>query len=207
MIPVKKQPEPDDFEDKIAKKGRKFLAQNPHPNSWKNRSYWTEALPSLWIAYKSVCAYCCHWIPLEQGSASVDHFIPKSVLPGKAYDWDNYRLAALKMNAKKGDFTDVVDPFELTEGTFWLLFPSMQVKPNPELPENQKKRIWDTIRRLDLNDDEVLVRSRLGWVLNYCDGRINFEFLKENAPFIAFEIERQNLHEKLPFMFKRRNIR
>ena len=165
MIPVKKQPEPADFEDKVAKKGHNFLAQNPRPNSWKNRSYWTEALPDLWNVYNSVCAYCCHWIPLEQGSASVDHFIPKSISPEKAYDWDNYRLAALKMNAKKGDFADVVDPFELTEGAFWLLFPSMQVKPNPGLSENQKKRIWDTIKRLDLNDDEVLVNARLKWVL------------------------------------------
>lgn len=206
MIPVKKQPEPADFEDKVAKKGRKFLSQNPRPNNWKNRSYWTEVLPDLWNAYHSVCAYCCHWIPPEQSSASVDHFIPKSISPERAYDWDNYRLAALKMNAKKGDFTDVIDPFELTEATFWLLFPSMQVKPNPQLSENQKMRIWDTIRRLDLNDDEVLVNARLRWVLNYCDKHIDFEFLRENAPFIAFEIERQNLHDKLAIIFRRRNI-
>lgn len=204
MIPVEKQPEPADFEDKVAKKGHKFLEQNPHPTSWKNRSYWTEALPELRAAYRGICAYCCHYIPGEQ-NASVDHFIPKSIAPHLAYEWDNYRLATLKMNARKGDSTDVLDPFELAEGTFILLFPAMQVKPKPELSNGIKVQAIKTIERLGLNKDDI-VNSRLKWVLNYCDGRFDFEYLKENTPFIASEIERQNLQDKLSIMFRKRNI-
>jgi uncharacterized protein (TIGR02646 family) len=205
LIPVKKQPEPTDFEDKVVRKGRIFLNQNPRPNSWKNRTYWTEILPELRNAYRGICAYCCHYIPGEQ-NATVDHFIPKSIAPHKAYEWDNYRLATSKMNSKKGSFTDVVDPFEITEGAFWLLFPTMMIKPNPDLPKDQKDQVWNTINRLRLNDDRLLVQSRLEWVLDYCDEWITFQYLKEHVPFIAYEIERQNLHDKLPVMFRRRNI-
>src|SRR5690606_6278055 len=140
-----------------------------------------EILPDIWCAYNSVCAYSCQWIPLEQGSASVDHFVPKSVDPFRAYEWDNYRLAASKMNAKKGDATDVVDPFELSPMSFHLLFPSMLIKPNPALSEERQRELWATIERLDLNDDEPLIRSRLQWVLDYSDGEISFPYLKRKA--------------------------
>lgn len=205
LIPIERQPPPEKFEIEVAEKGREFLTKNPRPKTWKNRSYWTKVLPDLWNAYQSVCAYSCHWIPLE-GGATVDHFIPKDIAPEKAYDWDNYRLAMWKMNARKGRHTDIVDPFELTEATFTLSFPSMLVKPNPDLSEDRKRQVWDTIKRLDLNDDQILVNARLWWVLNYCDKHIDFQFLEKNAPFIAFEIERQNLYDKLPVMFRRRHI-
>ena len=205
MIPVSKQPEPADFQNRVAIKGRKFLSQNPHPINWKNRSYWTEILPDLRDAYRGICAYCCHYIPGEQ-NASVDHFVPKSISPDKAYEWENYRLATLKMNSKKGDFTDVVDPFDISEGTFQLVFPTMMIKPNPNLVEDEKTQVWKAINRLDLNDDRVLVHSRLKWVLDYCDGCITFQYLREHVPFIAFEIERQNLHSRLSVMFRKRNI-
>lgn len=206
MIPIVQQPEPLDFQIRVADKGRKFLKKTPHPKIWKNKSYWTEILPDLWDLYGAVCAYCCHWIPLEQGSASVDHFIPKSIAPDKAYDWSNYRLVASKMNAKKGDATDVIDPFGITKDTFILVFPAMLVKPNPELPALLQKAVWDTIKRLDLNDDDILVKARLRWVLDYCDGHISFPHLEDKAPFIASEIKRQDLFEKLPYMFGKRRV-
>jgi uncharacterized protein (TIGR02646 family) len=204
VIPVLEQPEPLDFEDKVAKKGRRFLTRNPNPHNWKGKSYWTDALQDLWHAYNGVCAYCCHWIPPEQGAATVDHFAPKSLFPHKAYEWRNYRLAASNMNAKKGQFTDVMDPFLLTPDTFLLVFPGMLVKPNPILPAHEKKQAEQTVRRLALNDNEILVRQRLNWVLAYCDGKFNFEFLKEKAPFIAYEVERQGILEQLPLIFRRR---
>lgn len=206
MIRVNVQPQPSDFADKVERKGQSFLAKNPHPKSWKNRSYWTNALPDLRRAYSSVCSYCCHWIPAEQGSASVDHFIPKSVDPSKAYDWYNYRLAASKMNAKKGDYQDVLDPFELKPDMFILLFPALLVKPHPGLTLEEKQQVWATIKRLQLNKDEVLINSRLQWILEFCDGHIDFEHLQRRAPFIAYEIERQNLASSLTRMFSRRNV-
>ncbi|MEO1256193.1 MAG: hypothetical protein AAFY41_15090, partial [Bacteroidota bacterium] len=203
MIPVSKQLAPADFDARVAKKGKRFLSKNPNPKKWKNHNYWTAVLPDLWSVYSSVCAYCCHWIPLEQGSATVDHFLPKSVYPDLAYEWDNYRLASSKLNAKKGVATDVMDPFELKPFSFILLFPAMLVKPQPDLENDEKKRLWATIDRLGLNDDEALVQSRYKWVEAYSDGKISFNFLLEKAPFIASEIDRQNLHGSLSIMFSR----
>lgn len=206
MIPIVRQPEPTDFQDKVTKKGNRFLQNSPHPTNWGYRSYWRAALPDLWNAYRGICAYCCHWIPLEQGSASVDHFIPKHIAPDRAYDWDNFRLAASKMNSKKGTYLDVIDPFELQEASFLLVFPSMLVKPNPLLDEDMKKQVLATITRLDLNRDEALINSRLKYVLDLVDGRITFDHLVRHAPFIAYEIERQGLLDSLSKMFEKRRV-
>ena len=36
------------------------------------------------------------------------------------------------------------------------------------------------------------------WVIKYGKGEFPFSFLKENAPFIAYEIERQGIVNKIP---------
>ncbi|MDZ4752430.1 MAG: hypothetical protein SGI87_12500 [Flavobacteriales bacterium] len=206
MIVISQQPEPESFDDVVRKKGLKFLRDNEPPYNWTYHAYWRDSLPDLCRAYRSICAYCCHWIPNEQGSASVDHFIPKSITPDLAYEWANFRLASSKMNAKKRDYTDVVDPFEIQADTFILLFPAMLVKPNPRFSGAEKKSLWDTIKRLDLNADESLVKARLRWVLDYCDGHISFAYLQGKAPFIAAEIQRQGLLASLQILFARRSI-
>lgn len=208
MKPVEKRPEPNDFQERVAKKGQKFLNQNPNPSAseWRNRSYWREVLPDLWHAYRGVCAYSCQYIPYI-ADRSVDHFIPKSIAPEKAYDWDNFRLATVKMNSRKGNATDVVDPFIINEGTFHLLFPQMLIRPNSDLPTEVKDQVLRTIERLKLNSDDAMVKYRLQWVLDYCDSHISFPFLSQKVPFVAFEIERQNIHNQLPNMFRRRRIK
>jgi len=206
MIPVMSQPEPQDFQVKVSAKGRSFLERNPHTKNWKYGSYWTLALPDLWNSYQGICAYCCYYIPSEQ-NATVDHFIPKSIEPEMAYEWRNYRLATLKMNARKGNSIDLIDPFELADGSLQLLFPAMLIRPDPTLPLERKEQILSTIKRLKLNADETLVQSRLQWMLAYCDGHISFKFLSRVAPFIAFEIERQAIKDQLPLVFRQRKYR
>jgi len=163
-------------------------------------------LPDLWNSYRGICAYCCYYIPSEQ-NATVDHFVPKSIAPEKAYEWQNYRLATLKMNARKGNSIDIVDPFELAPGAFQLLFPSMLIKPAPTLPTDYQQQILSTINRLKLNSDEALVQSRMRWVLAYCDGHISFQFLARVAPYIAIEVQRQMLKDKLPSIFREKKYR
>ena len=55
----------------------------------------------------------------------VDHFYPKSVRPDMAYEWSNFRLASLKLNCRKREFQDVLDPFTIEPGWFCLSFPSL----------------------------------------------------------------------------------
>lgn len=113
MISVQEQPEPPDFSKKVRDPGSAFIHQLSYPVKWKNREYWRRSLHDLHTAYHGICAYSAHWIPCVTGAATVDHFIPKSIAPQFAYEWKNYRLASSKMNSRKGDYQDVLDPFGL----------------------------------------------------------------------------------------------
>lgn len=193
MIPVRQQPEPNDFETKVRLKGVVFLQMVSQPKAWDNREYWRESLKDLYGTYNRVCAYSAQWIPWIEGSPTVDHFIPKSAKPELAYEWNNFRLSCLKMNARKRDFQDVLDPFQIKPGWFTLDFPSLLIKVSSDLDEPIKSQVRSTIKRLKLNDDDDCVKHRQDWLMRYCERQITFDFLKETAPFIAYELERQDL--------------
>lgn len=197
MIPVRQQPEPTDFDTRVRAKGVAFLQKVSRPQAWENREYWRDSLKDLYRAYDEVCAYSAQWIPRIEGSPTVDHFIPKSVRPELAYEWSNFRLSCLKMNARKRDFQDVIDPFQIQPDWFILDFPSLIVKANPELEESIRSRVKSTIKRLKLNDDDDCVKHRQDWLMCYCNKQFPFDFLKKTAPFIAYELERQNLIETI----------
>lgn len=197
MIPVKEQPEPVDFSRKVKNRGTAFLQKVAHPTEWKNREYWRDALHDLYQAYAGICAYSAHWIQPDQGAATVDHFIPKSVNHQLAYDWHNYRLASRTMNIRKGNHQDVLDPFRLKPNWFIMDFPSLLIKPNSILTTAQKEKVSKTITRLKLNADEICVRSRKDWLLPFCKKEYSFDFLQMHAPFIAYELQRQNLIDKI----------
>jgi hypothetical protein len=201
VIPVQEQPEPSDFAQKVRKPGTAFLRQINHPPNWENREYWRNALPALYQSYAGICAYSAHWIPNDTGVATVDHFIPKSDAPHLAYEWSNYRLTSLKLNGRKGNYQDVLDPFKLKPNWFILDFPSLLIKPNPALLAHQKEQVIATIKRLKLNNDDTCVQARQHWVLFFCAG-CSFEFLKRHAPFIALELQRQNLLETIASIMK-----
>ena len=50
-----------------------------------------------------------------------------------------------------------------------------------------------SIEILKLNDEGTCIKSRQRYVELYCQRRVDFEFLREEAPFIAMEIQRQGL--------------
>ena len=156
--------------------------------------YWRFCLPDLYILYGGICAYSAQWIPLETGVATVDHFEPKAVVPNLAYEWTNFRLASSKLNSRKGNAKDVLDPFTLSIESFQLDFPSLLMKPNSTLADDEKTKALNTIYRLKLNA-ESSIRSRLRWVRDYSNEEITFDYLQKNAPFISYELERQGLQE------------
>lgn len=201
MIPVQLQPEPSDFNEKVRRKGLAFLQQEANPKAWKNRDYWTAAIHDLCGAYNRICAYSAQWIPPAQGTPTVDHFIPKSVAPDKAYEWSNFRLSCQLLNARKWTFQDVLDPFTIQPGWFVLDFPSLHVKADPSLDLHIKQKVISTINRLKLNDEESCVQSRESWLVPFCKGQYPFKFLKEKAPFIAYELERQNRVDAISAMY------
>lgn len=150
-------------------------------------AYWTDALDDLMDAYHEVCAYTCFRIHPVTGSRSVDHFAPKSRNWRKIYLWSNYRLCCTRINARKSDFGDVLDPFLIGDGWFHLELVGFQVFPNPNLPEDTRAAIQSTIDRLKLND----FRSyRAQDAERYWSRGISLGVLQEESPFVAAELRR-----------------
>lgn len=113
MIPVRPQPEPHDFSEKVRIPGDRFLRSVPKPNAGKfsRHAYWRSVSEDMRRAYAGVCAYSAIWC--SRDAATTDHFIPTSKSPELAYEWYNFRLAGRSVNAEKRDFQDVADPFTL----------------------------------------------------------------------------------------------
>ena len=198
MIPVHPQPEPLTFDSIVRSPGRRFLRRNPNPTNrdWKKAPYWQKSLPDLYNAYGGICAYCAEWIPPNTGEASVDHFVPKSIQPNMAYEWSNFRLAARRFNALKENSTDLIDPITLSPDWFILDIPSLQIKPNSNISNADATRVTRTITALRLNDERS-INSRERWIRDYCRKLFNFDYLMQNAPFIAYELERQGLKDQI----------
>ena len=197
MIPVVEKPEPDGFNDLVRKDGEAFLKATPNPASWDGKDYWKRAAPNLRKEYGGLCAYLACWFPDDTSYDTVDHYLPKSKYPKLAYEWFNYRLASPRMNSLKGNHEDVLDPFKIEYGWFILEIPSFMVKPSPDLEREIATQVQATIHRLKLDRDERFIKRRLQWAKDYADNEISFNFLKRNAPFIAYELERQNLKEDI----------
>lgn len=192
MIPIELQPEPDDFIDRVYSIGMQFLSQVPHPasNQWKGREYWRRVLPDMRKAYGGVCAYSAHWIPYSTGNYSIDHFVPKSQQPALAYEWSNFRYVSARFNSRKGTRT-IIDPVGLSPDWFIIDFSSFFIHPNPDLSLEQKQVVDETITRLKLNIDDDLVVERQAWFFAYQKDEISFDHLNKHAPFIAYEVQRQ----------------
>lgn len=203
MIPVRKQPEPGDFDKRVRTPGREFLESVPAPTAkqWKRHEYWKEVLDKMGQCYNWVCAYSALWIPPVTGARSIDHFVPKSVNPSLAYEWNNFRYASSTMNSRKGTKT-VVDPFALKPGWFEMDFERLEVKPNPDLLPEDAEAVRRTIKILKLDTDEEYKDACQNWIISYCKGEITFNFLKKAAPFIAHELERKGLKKKIVHMMK-----
>lgn len=200
MIPVAPQPEPLLFDQKVRVPGLKYLKKcsgiTITTKQWSKHDYWKNIRYVMHDAYYGICAYCATWIPRES-NPNIDHFIPKSKRPDLAYEWSNYRLAYQLVNTHKGNYEDVIDPFILGDNWFFLDFPSLLIKPNPELSDEDKHKVWWTVKRLKLNDDEMFIHSRNWWLEAYCRGYTPFSYLKRNSPFVAHELERQGLVERI----------
>jgi hypothetical protein len=152
---------------------------------------WCAIIPDLMRAYSYICAYCCERIRAA-ASPSVDHLIPKSRAWDKAYEWDNYRLAALKLNAFKGDDPEVIDPFEVQPGWFALELDFGQIKPGPvaEADPALKARVKKTITRLKL-DSEAMDEDRMGDARDYWSRELGWARVQRDMPFLAAELRRQ----------------
>ncbi len=198
MIPVKRAKEPHAFDSQVRQPGVKWLNQKGIPLSGKPPSgtklppYWRACLGDLHADYRGICAYLCVFVESVTGGNSVDHFVAKSKNAKAAYEWRNYRLACSTMNARKGDYDTVLDPFYVKVATFRLELVTGRIYPNPSLAAARQSRARETIQRLGL-DDAGCRELRARWFGNFVAKDISSKFLLEHAPFVWSEAERQRL--------------
>ena len=198
MIPVKPKPEPSSFDAKVRQKGSRWIQESgldsaqPVPIGKQVKPLWQVCLPELLEAYGRICAYVCIYIEEVTGSATVEHFVPKSRRLDLAYEWSNYRLVCGAMNGSKSNFEDVLDPFTLKKGTFQLNLVSGAILVNTKLTIPLKTKALETVSRLKL-DSPKCRRLRLRYFDKYIQQQIDAGYLQEQAPFVYLEMKRQKL--------------
>ena len=198
MIPVKPQPEPAGFDTQVRQKGLRWIqasgldSTQPVPVGLKVKPLWQVCLPELLEAYGRICAYVCVYIEEVTGSATVEHFAPKSRRLDLAYEWSNYRLVCGAMNGSKSNFEDVLDPFTLNKATFRLNLVNGAILVNTKLQASSKTKALETISRLKL-DSPKCRRLRLRYFNKYIQHQIDAAFLQEQSPFVYLEMKRQKL--------------
>ena len=198
MIPVAAQPEPVAFDADVRQKGlahltnKGFALDQPLPPKADIHPYWRACLTDLHRAYSGVCAYLGVFFERVMGGGSVDHFVAKSASAGLAYEWANYRLACSTMNSRKREYNDVLDPFFLAPDLFRLQLSSGHIYPNPNLDARPMRLVEETIERLGLDDPQCR-ELRARWYQDYLEHNLPSVYLKDKAPFVWAEANRQGL--------------
>lgn len=202
MIPVELKKEPQDFDEKVRKPGLAWLNEQEFfdssipvtnrqrvPEKTEFPACWRKCAKQLFEAYDGICAYLSVKLFKITGDNSVDHFLPKTLYPGQAYEWSNYRLSSLGVNRTKSTQVDILDPFEIEPDTFRIEIVTGKIYPSPTAPQEKAVR---TIKVLHL-DDQDHRDSRCNIIQDYLDGLFTLEYCRRNYPFIHSELIRQNI--------------
>ena len=181
MIRCEPVPEPADFRSKAQEPGNAWLAANPEAK--RPKDYWTPFKPALAQGFGDCCAYSAMYEPV----GTVDHFVSWDQDRSMAYEWGNYRYCAAWVNASKSKMpvAELLDPFEIEDGWFELLLPSLQLRVSEAVPDELRERAEHMLDRLHLRDDERVVRQRREWYGMYQSGELSLDGLEKKAPLIA----------------------
>jgi hypothetical protein len=175
--------EPADFDQRARQPGRDWLARNP--SARRPLDYWSPFRPKLAQGFRHLCGYSVMYEPI----GSIDHFLSFRRHPGQAYEWSNYRFASQSINSSKQD-AEVLDPYEVEDGWFEILLPSLQLVLTAAVPVELRKKAAYTLERLRLRNDEWVIRQRSEWYRMYRSGELSLEGLRKKAPLIAQAVEK-----------------
>ncbi len=185
MIRFESKPEPTDFDDCVRRPGLQWLKS--HAPSEKPYPYWHSAKPDLAAAFDYLCGYSVMFEPV----GTVDHYLSIQNHRELAYEWHNYRFAAGWINSSKQNADqDIFDPFEVEDGWFEIILPSLQLTLSDMIPDTCRAKAAYTLERLHLRDDERVIRQRREWYRMYENGELTLEGLRKKAPLIARAVER-----------------
>lgn len=185
MIPVPPVPEPPAFNEQARIPGKQWLVN--HPDAKRPRDYWSPFKKELADGFRDLCAYCAMWI----SSGTVDHFISCHEDRSQAYEWRNYRYCLHTINSRKGATPagQLLDPYEVQEGWFEILLPSLQLRVLDNIPRQFQEQADFVLDKLDLNG-EWMLRVRSAWYGMYKSGQLTLDGLRKKAPLIAAAVTR-----------------
>lgn len=188
MIPVRRVIEPAEFDIRARKRGREWLKQNA-ASSKRLPDYWSEFTPALANGFHNLCGYAAM---LDPTGGTVDHYLSTKNHRQLAYEWRNYRFASAVLNASKKDADDLIlDPYEVKDGWFEILLPSLIMQATKAVPAKLRRKAEYTLDRLQLRSGERVIRWRQSWYNSYMHGELNLDGLRRYAPLIAAAIERE----------------
>lgn len=189
MIPIARVPEPSGFDERARRPGNAWLAENP--GAERPRDYWSPFRAVLAEGFAERCGYTA----MHEPSGTVDHFRSYKTNPELAYEWSNYRYAAQWINSakKKGE---VLDPYEVGDGWFEVLLPSLQLVATERVPPEHRALVERTLKQLPIAHDERVLKQRRTWYKLYQEGNLSLEGLRKMAPLIAAAVEKTLPHRR-----------
>ena len=98
----------------------------------------------------------------------------------------------INSSKQKASSATLFDPYEIENGWFELLLPSLQLRISDTIPDAFRERAEHTLTRLHLRDDERVLRQRQEWHRMYRSGELTLEGLWKKAPLIAKAIADQD---------------
>lgn len=186
MIHFTLSPEPPDFDQNARRPGQAWLT---HHTDQRPTDLWSAFKGQLAEGFGSLCAYSVMYEPV----GTLDHYLSCENHRELAYEWGNYRYASAWVNSSKGTLDDqVLDPFEVQDGWFEIILPSLQLVVTEAVPPRERAKAEFTLKRLHLQDDERVIRQRREWYRLYQEGKLTLAGLEEKAPLIARAIRKQS---------------
>jgi hypothetical protein len=85
----------------------------------------------------------------------------------------------------------MLDPYEVGEGWFEVILPSLQLMATDKVPPECRALVERTLECLPLSHDERVLRQRRSWYEMYREGKLTLEGLRRVAPLIAVAEEKR----------------
>ena len=187
MIPVTRARKPANFDSKVKAPGEAWLKANPKAS--RPKPLWDPYTSKLSDAFDGLCGYAAMHDPT---GGTVDHYLSFKHHRHLAYEWSNCRFASGPLNSSKKNADDsVLDPYEVGEGWFEIILPSLQLRVTSAVPPALRDKADYTLKRLKLRDGERIVRWRKSWYDKYVQGQLTLEGLRAVAPLLADAVEAQ----------------
>lgn len=185
MIPVPKPHKPKTFDRDCSTPGNQWLAANPI--SKKFPAHWIKFQPHLEKGF----AYRCGWWAVQITDGAVDHYLSKKNHRNRAYEWANYRYIAGSVNSSKRNHDDaVLDPFEVQNGWFEVILPSLQLITTAQVPAKLQAKADFTIKHLKLANGYKIRKLRRRYYEDFKAGKLTMQGLLDYAPLVGEAVQR-----------------